>query len=111
MANNPESTPLEANRIIKEFERRAKEAEAKDKGLMATKTTRLIEKFEKKAIGTDEKSGPNGTGAMINNIKKMFEPGDLEDPSVDKPSNVILVGSTNKLIERFQDQPSAEQPE
>lgn len=97
-----DSNTVEANRIIKDFERRAKEAEAKEKGLL-TKTSRLIEKFEKKASGTDEKGGPNGGGAMISNIKKMFEPGDAADPLAEKPSKVILAGSTNKLIERFQE--------
>lgn len=101
MANNTDNSALEANRLIKEFERRAKEAEAKEKGLMPTKTNRLIEKFEKKAQGTEEKV--NGAGGMIKNMKKMFEPGDVDDSSPDKPSNVILAGSTNKLIERFQE--------
>ncbi len=97
-----ESNTVETNRIIKDFERRAKEAEAKKKGLLS-KTSRLIEKFEKKATGTDDKGGSNGGGAMISNIKKMFEPGDADDPVADKPSKVIPAGSTNKLIERFQE--------
>ena len=102
MANNVDNSTLEANRLIKEFERRAKEAEANVKTGIPSKTTRLIEKFEKKAAGTDEKNGPNGTGAMISNIKKVFE-ADAPDTSPDKPSNVISAGSTNKLIERFQE--------
>ncbi|KAI2799976.1 hypothetical protein RDWZM_000539 [Blomia tropicalis] len=100
---------LEANRIIREFERRAKEAEAKERGLIPTKTNRLIEKFEKKAQGIDEKCGPNGTGPLITNMRKMFEPVEADEGAEDKPAKVICPGSTNKLIERFQE-PGQEQP-
>lgn len=107
MTENNTEQNVAANRIIKEFEKRSKEAESKDKPL--GKASRLIEKFEKKATGVE--AGSPGGGAMISNIKKMFEPGDANDPSPDKPSKVILAGSTNKLIERFQEAPSAEQSE
>ena len=108
MVDHSESSSLEANRIIKEFEKRAKDAEAKEKGIIPTKTNRLIEKFEKKAQGCEDKV--NGAGVMIKNIKKVFEPNNIEDTSPDKPSNVILAGSTNKLIERFQE-PRDQQPD
>lgn len=101
MDSQVESTsPVEANRLIKEFEKRAKEAPS---GL-PSKTTRLIEKFEKKSQGIEELKP--GNGVMISNIKKVFEPCDLEEPEC--ASNVIPAGATNKLIERFQ---SVEEPE
>lgn len=94
------ANPVEANRIIKEFEKRAKEAEQKSAGI-GSKTTRLIEKFEKKSQGIDDRKGGNG-GQLINNIKKLFE-GDLGlEAENDSPSNVIPSGSTNKLIGQFQ---------
>lgn len=97
----PTTNPIEANRIIKEFEKRAKEAEQKTAGI-SSKTTRLIEKFEKKSQGVEDRKG--GGGHLINNIKKLFE-GDLGiENEGDSPGNVIPSGSTNKLIGQFQQQ-------
>lgn len=96
-----ESSAVEANRLIKEFEKRSKEAEHSSAPF--TKTTRLIEKFEKKSQGIDDRIS-TGSSVKISNIKKVFEPssagGDVGDES--SASSVIAAGSTNKLKERFQ---------
>ena len=97
MDSQVESNPVEANRLIKEFEKRAKEVDTKT--TIPSKTTRLIEKFEKKSMGIDDRKG---VGQVVKDIKKKFEPDDGPH-SPDKASNVIPAGVANKLIERFQE--------
>lgn len=101
-----ETNSYEPNRIIKEFEKRAKEAnEINGKNMIPSKTTRLIEKFEKKAQGLDEKKNGLNGNSMVNNIKKVFEPVAVDDEATDTPDKVITSGSTNKLIGMFQQEP------
>ncbi|OTF81600.1 hypothetical protein BLA29_010487 [Euroglyphus maynei] len=107
MESEIETNSYEPNRIIKEFEKRAKENEMNGKNLIPSKTTRLIEKFEKKSQGIDSdgRRGQTSNGqSMVNNMKKVFEPnnGQTNTDDDDTPDRVIPSGSTNKLIGMFQ---------
>lgn len=103
-----ETSSYEPNRIREEFERRAKEAQCNKNIKLLSKTTRLIEKFEKKSqmFNNDGSNNTiNNNNSHVNNIKKVFEPFPPEnDCETDSPDRVITAGSTNKLIGIFQQQ-------
>ncbi|KAF7490901.1 hypothetical protein SSS_07023 [Sarcoptes scabiei] len=110
MESEIETNSYEPNQIRKEFEKRAKE-ELNGKNLLPSKTTRLIEKFEKKAQGIEEKrSGLSNPNSKINNIRKVFEPngggGGGDELDDETPEKIIPSGSTNKLIGIFQTESS-----
>ena len=105
MESEIETNSYQPNRIIEEFEKRAKENEMNGKIMIPSKTTRLIEKFEKKAQGVDGdgRRGSSSNGqSMVNNMKKVFEPNSGQTDDDDTPDRVIPSGSTNKLIGMFQ---------